>query len=388
MENSFAIAFPHPSTSPSNATQFALLDKSGKMSAEQEENNMNDWLAVGNGLLVGIFVALLICIGLLVVLLRRGHGGAGDPPGIKDLREGQERAEDLLRKEMKSNREETLSNFDKLRDSMDKRLSDMHTGIGAMQDLAANVGNLQRVLTNVRTRGVFGETQLERLLQQTLTQGQWERQTRINPSSSEIVDFAIRLPGAEGDDGNPVWLPVDAKFPLADYERLLQAQERDDTSEMEAASKSLEGHMKSYARDIRRKYIAPPHTTDFAMIFLPNEGIFAEALRRPDLVENLQREHRVTIVGPTTVLAMLNSLQMGFSTLAIQKRSAEVWKILGDLKSEFGQFGDLLDKIIKKLNEALKIADGALPKIRNIERRLDKVQELPQAAGGHSADGG
>jgi len=340
---------------------------------------MNGWLATG--ILIGIFVALIICIGLLLVLLRR-RGGVEDPPGIKALQEGQERAEQLLHREMKSNREEATGNFDRLRDSMDKRLSDMHKDIGAMQDLAASVGNLQMVLTNVRARGVFGETQLERLLQQTLAQEQWEKQAKINPNSSEIVDFAIRLPGAEGDDGNSVWLPVDAKFPLVDYERLLQAQERNDTSEMEAASKSLEKHVKSYARDIHRKYIAPPHTTDFAMMFLPNEGIFAEALRRPDLVENLQREHRVTIVGPTTVLALLNSLQMGFSTLAIQKRSAEVWNVLGVVKSEFGKLCGLLDKTKKKIDETLKITDQLSSKSRNIERRLVKVQELPQATGG------
>lgn len=339
---------------------------------------MNDWLAVG------ILVALLICIALLVVLILRVRGGVEDPPGIKDLRKGQERTEDLLRKEMKSNREETSGNFDKLRDSMNKRLADMHKDLGEMQGLATNVSNLHMVLANVRTRGVFGETQLERLLQQALAQGQWKKQAKVNPDRSEIVDFAIRLPGAEGGDSEPVWLPVDAKFSLEDYERLLQAQERGDIPEMEAASKSLEKRVKDNARDIRRKYIAPPHTTNFAMMFLPTEGIFAEALRRPNLVENLQREHRVTIVGPTTVLAMLNSLQMGFNTLAIQKRSAEVWKTLGVAKYEFGKFGDLLDKTKKKLNEALKITDQLSSKSRNIERRLGKVQELPQAAGGET----
>jgi len=260
-----------------------------------------------------------------------------------------------------------------------ERLEAVHKGLGEMQTLAVGVGDLKKVLTNVKTRGTFGETRLEALLEQTLAAGQWAREVQVKRGSAERVDFGIRLPGAEGDGGEPVWLPLDAKFPQEDYVRLLDAQERANTPELEAAASALEQRVLQQARSIRDKYVSPPATTDFAVMFLPTEGLYAEVLRRPGLAERLQRECRVTVAGPTTVLALLNSLQMGFRTLAIQKRSAEVWRVLGAVKTEFGRFGELLDKVDKKLQEASNTIGVATSKTRNIESRLRKVEELPEA---------
>ncbi|MEZ4217132.1 MAG: DNA recombination protein RmuC [Myxococcota bacterium] len=258
-----------------------------------------------------------------------------------------------------------------------ERLEAVHKGLGEMQSLAVGVGDLKRVLTNVKTRGTFGETRLEALLDQTLAPAQWEREVQLRRGSAERVDFAIRFPGAEGDGGEPVWLPLDAKFPQEDYERLVDAQERASTPELEAAASALEQRVLQQARTIRDKYVCPPATTDFAVMFLPTEGLYAEVLRRPGLAERLQRECRVVVAGPTTVLALLNSLQMGFRTLAIQKRSAEVWRVLGAVKTEFGRFGDLLDKVDKKLQEASNTIGVASSRSRTIERRLRGVEELP-----------
>jgi DNA recombination protein RmuC len=295
-----------------------------------------------------------------------------------------------LRGENEKKLEQMRSTVDeKLQGTLEKRLGEafsvvskqlevVHRGLGEMQALAVGVGDLKKVLTNVKTRGTFGETQLEGLLEQTLAPGQWERQVQVKRGSAERVDFGVRLPGAEGDDGAPVWLPLDAKFPQEDYGRLLEAQERSDPEAAEEAGKALEQSIKQQARRVRDKYIRPPTTTDFAVLFLPTEGLYAEVLRRPGLAETLQRECNVTIAGPTTVHALLNSLQMGFRTLAIQKRSAEVWKVLGAVKSEFGKFGGILDKVQKQLDAATNTIGEASSKTRNIERKLGKVEELPE----------
>lgn len=257
------------------------------------------------------------------------------------------------------------------------RLEQVHKGLGEMQLLARDVGSLNRVLTNVKTRGIFGEMQLAGLLEQVFTPEQYAANVATVPGSSERVEFAIRLPG-QRDDGAPLWLPIDAKFPREDYERLLDAQERADPQAVEAAAKAIETRLRLEARTIRDKYVAPPHTTDFGILFVPTEGLYAEALRRPGLVEGLQREFKVMLVGPTTLLATLSSLQMGFRTLALEKRSAEVWEVLGAVKTEFGKFGDVLAKTKKKLAEASDTIDAAEVRTRAMQRRLKNVEALPE----------
>lgn len=254
------------------------------------------------------------------------------------------------------------------------RLEAVQRGLGEMQALAQGVGDLKRVLTNVKTRGTWGEVQLDSLLEQLLTQEQYARNVATRPNSREHVEFAIRLPG---HDARGVWLPIDAKFPIEDYERLLAAQERADAAGVEDAAKALENRLKLESRAIRDKYLAPPHTTEFALLYLPTEGLYAEALRRPGLTDFLQREYRVTLTGPTTLTAMLNALQMGFRTLAIEKRSSEVWALLGTVKNEFGKFGDLLAKSKAQLQTVLNTMDNAESKTRTIERRLRDVEQLP-----------
>lgn len=257
------------------------------------------------------------------------------------------------------------------------RLEQVHKGLGDMQALARDVGALNRVLTNVKTRGIFGEMQLAGLLEQVFTPEQYAANVATVPGSSERVEFAIRLPG-QRDDGQPLWLPIDAKFPREDYERLLDAQERADPLAVEVAAKAIETRLRQEARQIRDKYVAPPHTTDFGILFLPTEGLYAEALRRPGLVEGLQREYKVMLVGPTTLLATLTSLQMGFRTLALEKRSAEVWEVLGAVKTEFGKFGDVLAKTKKKLDEASRTIDDAEVRTRMMARKLKGVETLPE----------
>ena len=264
-----------------------------------------------------------------------------------------------------------------------ERLEAVHKGLGEMQTLAIGVGDLKRVLTNVKNRGSFGETRLESLLDQTLAPSQWEAQVQVKRGSAERVDFAVRMPGGEDEEGAPLWLPIDAKFPQEDYERLLDAHARGDAAAEDEAVRALETRIKTEARTIRDKYLNPPRTTDFAVLFLPTEGLYAEVLRVAGLADWLQRECRVTVAGPTTLLALLNSLQMGFRTLAIQKRSAEVWKVLGAVKTEFGKFGGILDKVEKKLQEASNTITDASAKSRNIERKLGKVQELPEGEASH-----
>ncbi len=257
------------------------------------------------------------------------------------------------------------------------RLEQVHRGLGEMQTLAAGVGDLKRVLTNVKTRGTWGEVQLAALLEQILTADQYGSNVATRPGSGERVDFAIRLPGR--DDGVPVWLPIDAKFPVEDYQRLLEAQERGDPAAVEEAARAIETRLKNEARSIREKYVAPPHTTDFAILYLPIEGLYAEALRRPGLAELLQRDWRVSLAGPTTLAAMLNSLQMGFRTLAIEQRSAEVWAVLGAVKSEFGKFGEALAHTKKKLDEASSSIGKAETRTRVLSRKLKEVEALPVA---------
>ncbi len=236
-----------------------------------------------------------------------------------------------------------------------ERLEAVQRGLGEMQSLATGVGDLKRVLSNVKTRGTFGEVQLGALLEQLLTADQYAANIATVPHSNERVEYAIRLPG-QGHDA-PVWLPIDCKFPIEDYQRLLDAQERADAEAASAAAHALERRVREEAKTIRGKYVAPPHTTDFAILFLPTEGLYAEVIRRPGLFEVLQREHRVTVAGPTTLTAILNALQMGFRTLAIEQRSSEVWQLLGAVKNEFGKFGDVLDKVRKKLVEASRQID-------------------------------
>lgn len=256
-----------------------------------------------------------------------------------------------------------------------ERLEAVHKGLGDMQTLAADVGNLQKVLTNVKARGTWGEVQLENLLEQMLTADQYAKNVATKPGSSERVEFAIRLPGRSGDD-RPVWLPIDAKFPREDYERLLEAEDRADPVAAEAAAKQLELRIRDEAKKIHEKYIAPPHTTDFGLLFLPIEGLYAEVLRRPGLTDRLQREYRVTVAGPTTLAALLNSLQMGFRTLAIEQRSSEVWQVLGAVKTEFGKFGELLARTKKQLDTVSNTLGDAESKTRTIERKLRNVEQL------------
>ncbi|WP_343622427.1 DNA recombination protein RmuC [Roseateles puraquae] len=260
-----------------------------------------------------------------------------------------------------------------------ERLEQVHKGLGEMQNLARDVGSLNRVLTNVKTRGVFGEVQLAGLLEQVFTPEQYAANVATLPGSAERVEFAIKLPG-QRDDGQPLWLPIDAKFPREDYERLLDAQERGDVPAADVAGKAIETRLRLEARTIREKYIGPPHTTDFGILFVPTEGLYAEALRRPGLVEGLQREFKVMLCGPTTLLATLTSLQMGFRTLALEKRSAEVWEVLGAVKTEFGKFGDVLAKAKKKLEEAGNTLDAAEVRTRAMTRKLKGVEALPDDA--------
>lgn len=260
-----------------------------------------------------------------------------------------------------------------------ERLEQVHKGLGEMQNLARDVGSLNRVLTNVKTRGIFGEVQLAGLLEQVFTPEQYAANVATLPGSSERVEFAIKLPG-QRDDGQPLWLPIDAKFPREDYERLLDAQEKGDPVAAEASAKAIEMRLRMEARTIREKYIAPPHTTDFGILFVPTEGLYAEALRRPGLMESLQREHKVMLCGPTTLLATLTSLQMGFRTLALEKRSAEVWEVLGAVKTEFGKFGEVLAKTKKKLEEASNTIDLAETRTRQMTRKLKSVEALPDDA--------
>lgn len=260
-----------------------------------------------------------------------------------------------------------------------ERLEQVHKGLGEMQNLATGVGDLKRVMTNVKTRGVWGEYLLENLLEQCLTPDQYQKNVATKSGSNDRVEFAVKLPGESGITGETVWLPIDSKWPKEDYERLVDAQEAADVATVEEASKALERQIKECAKTISAKYIDPPHTMNYAILFLPTEGLYAEVLRRPGLADHLHREYRVNVAGPTTLSAILNALQMGFHTLAIQKRSSEVWDVLGAVKTEFGKFGGVLGKIKKKLQEASNTVEQAETRTRVMGRRLKKVEELPTA---------
>jgi DNA recombination protein RmuC len=279
---------------------------------------------------------------------------------------------------------------EKLHDTLEKRLGEsfklvserlelVQRGLGEMQTLASGVGDLKKVLTNVKTRGTFGEIQLSSLLEQVLSPGQYESNVETRKGSGQRVEFALKLPGRDGTPDSMVWLPLDAKFPQEDYLRLVEAQELGDLLAATDAAKQLDRAVRLMATNIRDKYLDPPHTTDFGVMFLPTEGLFAEVLRRPGLFDALQRDFKVMVAGPTTLAAMLNSLQMGFRTLAIEKRSAEVWNLLGAVRTEFSKFGQVLEKTSKKLQEAGNHIDAAAVRSRSIEKKLRGVQEMPGA---------
>ena len=256
-----------------------------------------------------------------------------------------------------------------------ERLEQVHKGLGEMQSLAAGVGDLKKVLSNVKNRGVLGEVQLASLLEQMLTPEQYETNVATKPGSRDRVEFAIRLPGRDSE--GPVWLPLDAKFPTEDYQRLQEAQDAADPVAVDVAAKALEARIRLEAKTIAEKYLAPPATTDFGLLYLPFEGLYAEVLRRPGLFEVLQRDYRVTLCGPTTLSALLNSLQMGFRTLAIEKRSSEVWQVLGAVKTEFGRFGEVLARTKAQLQTVANSIDAAETRTRQIERKLRDVEALP-----------
>ena len=256
------------------------------------------------------------------------------------------------------------------------RLEMVHKGLGEMQHLATGVGDLKKVLSNVKTRGIWGEIHLSQLLEQLLTRDQYQSQVRTKKGSNDAVDFAIKLPG-KLDNGDVVWLPIDAKFPLDAYQGLYDAQEKGDKEQVDIMKKQLESRVKLEAKSVFEKYVDPPFTTDFAILYFPTEGLYAEVLRINALQEFLQSKYKILIAGPTTFAAILNSLQMGFRTLAIEKRSSEVWSLLGTVKTEFGKFGDILDKTYKKLQEAGNTIDTAARKSRTIERKLRTVQDVP-----------
>jgi DNA recombination protein RmuC len=318
---------------------------------------------------------------------------------IEKLRLAVEQKLENIRADNSKKLEEMRATVDeKLHSTLEKRLGDsfklvserleqVHKGLGEMQELATGVGDLKRVLTNVKARGTWAEVQLGALLEETLTPEQYGANVATRKGSAERVEFAIKLPGRHLQDRKPVWLPIDAKFPREDYEQLLDAREQGDAEKAAAASRQLETRIKAEGKAIHDKYLDPPNTTDFGIMFLPVEGLFAEVIRRPGLVDHLQREARVVVTGPTTLTALLNSLQMGFRTLAIEQRSSEVWATLSAVKTEFGKFGDILDKTKKKLQEATHSIDNASRKSRTIERKLKDVEVLPgpEAAGARTA---
>jgi len=295
---------------------------------------------------------------------------------LASLQQGNETKLDQMRatveEKLQSTLEARLGESFKL---VSDRLEQVHRGLGEMQTLAAGVGDLKRVLSNVKSRGTFGEVQLAVLLEQVMAADQYAANVATRPGSNERVEFAIRMPGR--DDGLPVWLPIDAKFPSEDYERILAAQESADREAFDGAARALESRIRLEAKTMREKYVEPPHTTDFAIMFLPTEGLFAEVLRRPGLTEALNRELRVVVAGPTTLFAMLNSLQMGFRTLALEKRSAEVWQVLGAVKTEFAKFGDVLVRLKTQLQTASNTIDQAETRTRQMTRALRSVEALP-----------
>src|SRR6266571_2942883 len=324
----------------------------------------------------------------------REEAGATAKNQREELTKSLESVRSIVDDRLRQLQEDNAKQIDKMRSTVDEklqgtlekrlgesfklvsdRLEQVHQGLGAMQQLASDVGGLQRVLTNVKTRGGWGEVQLGSLLEQVLTADQFARNVKTRDESAERVEFAIKLPGDE--NGAPVWLPIDAKFPTEDYHRLLAAQDKGDTGAIDDAMKSLETQLKKSAKDICQKYINPPRTTDFALMFLPTEGLYAEAIRCVGLVEQVQRDCRVIFAGPTTLAALLNSLQMGFRTLAIQKRSSEVWNLLAGVKSEFGKFGEALSAVKEKIDQASRKIEDVDVRSRAITKKLRDVEELP-----------
>ena len=327
-------------------------------------------------------------------LRNREEAGATARNQREELTNSLENVRSIVDVRLKQLQEDNAKQIDKMRSTVDEklqgtlekrlgesfklvsdRLEQVHRGLGAMQQLASDVGGLQRVLTNVKTRGGWSEWQLGVLLEEMLTREQFAQNMKMRDDTDERVEFAIKLPGDE--NGAPVWLPIDAKFPMEHYDRLAAAQEKGDSEAVEAAIKMLETQLKRCAKDICEKYINPPKTTDFALMFLPSEGLYAEAIRRIGLVQNVQRDCRVTFVGPTTLAALLNSLQMGFRTLAIQQRSSEVWKTLAVVKTEFGKFGDALSAVKEKIEQASRKIEDVDVRSRVITKKLRDVEESP-----------
>lgn len=294
----------------------------------------------------------------------------------KDNAEKLEKMRSTVDEKLQSTLEKRLSESFKM---VSERLELVHKGLGEMQNLASDVSDFKRVLTNVKTRGTWGEVQLESLLEQVFIKDHYQKQVKVNPNTNDVVDFAIRLPDKSSETGF-IYLPIDAKFPLEDYQRLVVAQEKGQLDIAAASQKAMVQRVKIEAKSIKTKYISPPRTTDFAVLYVPTEGMFAEILREPGLFEMLQTEYRVTIAGPTTIAAILNSYQLGFRTLAIAEQTGQVWELLTGIKGEFGKFGDLLDKTREKLVQATKTIDSASIKSRTIERKLGKVQQLADKA--------
>jgi DNA recombination protein RmuC len=300
---------------------------------------------------------------------------------LQELRSSNERKLEQMREvvdeKLQSTLEKRLGESFKL---VGDRLEAVQQGLGEMRSLASGVGDLKKVLTNVKTRGTWGEVQLGALLEQVLAPEQFDRNVRPRPDSRDVVEFAIRLPGASDDPDQCVWLPIDSKFPQEDYLRLVDASENGDVAAVQQAQSALIRSIQDSAKDVSTKYLNPPLTTDFAILFLPTEGLYCEALRHPGLVERLQREHRIVVAGPTTLAALLNSLRIGFRTLAIEQRSSEVWKVLGAVKHEFGKFGGVLDKVKRQLETAGRTLEDTGVRTRAMERRLRSVEELPADA--------
>ena len=335
---------------------------------------------------------------LEAIAVRLGELNTGNAQQQEQLREQMRGHLDVMREgnekkldEMKGVVDEKLSATLEARlgekfATVSERLEAVHKGLGEMQALATDVGGLKRVLTNVKARGGFGELRLGQLLADMLTPDQYEKQVAVRAGAGERVDFAIKLPGRSADHDRPLWLPIDCKFPQEDFDRLHAAQDRGEAAEVEACASALEKAVRLQAKSIGEKYVQPPHTTDFAILYLPTEGLFAEVIRRPGLVSDLQNKHKIMVTGPTTLAAILNSLQMGFRTLAIEKRSSEVWEVLGAAKAEFKAYGETWSRLGEKLEQAQKLHEKVAVRNRAIERKLRKVEdhrpEAPAAAAG------
>jgi len=299
---------------------------------------------------------------------------------VKDLQESNEKKLEEMRKTVDEKLHETLEK--RLGESfklVSERLEAVQKGLGEMQSLASGVGDLKKVLTNVKTRGTWGEVQLGAILEQILAPGQYEKNVRVKQESGEVVEYAIRLPGPRDEPGTCVWLPIDSKFPQEDYLRVQEAAERGDAEAVLKATAALARAVRSAAEQIRDKYLNPPHTTDFAVMFLPTEGLYAEVLRQPSLADDLQHRFRVVVAGPTTLAAIVSSLRMGFQTLAIEQRAAEVWRVLGAVKTEFGKFGEVLDKVKRQLSAATRTIEQTGVRTRAMEKKLRSAELLPEA---------